>query len=288
VVVYRRERRRRLTLVLLVLTSLALISLDERGSALLDSVRSAAQDVVTPVQNLADDVVNPVSDWVSGLGQADELQSENDRLRRELAQTRTALAAGANERARLRELLAIQDLPNVEDAEGVVADVVTQETGNLARAFRISKGSASGIAKGMPVVVADAAGDGALVGQVYAVSRNSAIVRRIDDRDFGVGAQLVQGDAFGPKGTASGQGDSNFLRFSVIDQTGAVALKKGDVAITLGSLFEPYPRGLVIGKVVHSLAAGGAIARDAELQPIVDLDQLTAVKVLKYPPAGTP
>jgi cell shape-determining protein MreC len=141
----------------------------------------------------------------------------------------------------------------------------------------------------MPVVVADAAGDGALVGQVYSVAKSSAIVRRIDDRNFGAGAQLVQGAAFGPKGIASGQGDSNVLRFSVIDQSSAaVEMKRGDVAITLGSQLEPFPRGLVIGTVVHSVAAGGAIARDAELRPIVDLDQLDAVKVLKYPPATAP
>jgi rod shape-determining protein MreC len=289
VVVYRQDRRRRVTLVLLILTSLALISLDERGSGLLNSARTAAQDVVSPVQDLADDVVNPASDWFSGLGRANELQDQNVRLRQELAQARSGIAAGAAARARLAELLTLQDLPNVADSDGVVAQVVTQQTGNLSRSFRISKGASAGIAKGQPVVVADAAGDGALVGQVFSVSRNSAIVRRIDDRDFGAGAQLVQSNAFGPKGTASGQPDSNLLRFSVYDATGAaVAMKKGDVAITLGSLFEPYPRGLVIGTVAHSVAAGGSIVRDAELRPIVDLDRLDAVKVLKSPSASTP
>jgi rod shape-determining protein MreC len=277
------------TLVLLILTSLALISLDERGSGLLNSARTAAQDVVSPVQDLADDVVNPASDWFSGLGRANELQDQNVRLRQELAQARSGIAAGAAARARLAELLTLQDLPNVADSDGVVAQVVTQQTGNLSRSFRISKGASAGIAKGQPVVVADAAGDGALVGQVFSVSRKSAIVRRIDDRDFGAGAQLVQSNAFGPKGTASGQPDSNLLRFSVYDATGAaVAMKKGDVAITLGSLFEPYPRGLVIGTVAHSVAAGGSIVRDAELRPIVDLDRLDAVKVLKSPSASTP
>jgi rod shape-determining protein MreC len=289
VVVYRQDRRRRVTLVLLILTSLALISLDERGSGLLNSARTAAQDVVSPVQDLADDVVNPASDWFSGLGRANELQDQNVRLRQELAQARSGIAAGAAARARLAELLTLQDLPNVADSDGVVAQVVTQQTGNLSRSFRISKGASAGIAKGQPVVVADAAGDGALVGQVFSVSRKSAIVRRIDDRDFGAGAQLVQSNAFGPKGTASGQPDSNLLRFSVYDATGAaVAMKKGDVAITLGSLFEPYPRGLVIGTVAHSVAAGGSIVRDAELRPIVDLDRLDAVKVLKSPSASTP
>ncbi len=55
-----------------------------------------------------------------------------------------------------------------------------------------------------------------------------------------------------------------------------------------GSIGEPFPANLVIGTVVHEVGAGGAIARDAELRPVVDLDALTVVKVLKYPPAPIP
>jgi len=86
------------------------------------------------------------------------------------------------------------------------------------------------------------------------------------------------------KGNA-GQPGSNLLRFSVIvdSATGAV-LKRGDVAVTLGGDKDLFPPNLVIGSVVHEVGAGGAIARDAELRPIVDLDALTVVKVLKYPP----
>ena len=66
-------------------------------------------------------------------------------------------------------------------------------------------------------------------------------------------------------------------------------LNKGDVAITLGGLDDAnYPRGLVIGTVVRTVDAGGTIARDAELRPVVDLDALTIVKVLQYPPVPIP
>ena len=47
--------------------------------------------------------------------------------------------------------------------------------------------------KGYPVVVGDTKNGAALVGQVVSVSQSRAVVRRIDDRNFGVGAQLVQG-----------------------------------------------------------------------------------------------
>ena len=292
-VVTRTDRRRRFTLVLLVVTSLALVSLDEQGSGLIDSARTLAQDVVAPVQNLADDVINPTADWFDGLGRANELQDENARLRSQLNDARSEVASAKGSLARLDELEAILDLPDVADADGVVADVVTQRADNFSRAFRISKGSSSGIAKNMPVVVGAASVSGnvrsALVGRVASVSRTSALVERIDDANFGVGGLLVQGTGFGPKGTASGQRGSNLLRFSVIDNsTTSVVLKKGDVVVTLGSIIESYPPGLVVGTIVHEVGVSGALARDGELRPVIDLDSLTVVKVLKYSPPAIP
>jgi rod shape-determining protein MreC len=283
VVVYRQDRRRRVTLVLLILTSLVLISLDERGSGLINSARTAAQDVVSPVQHLADNVFTPVTDFFDGLGRANELQSENEQLRRELAQAKSQAAAGAAARARIKELDGLLDLSTVEDYNGVVADVVDQETGNFDRTFRIDKGADAGIDRNMPVVVG-----GALVGTVYSVAKSSAIVRRIDDRAFGVGAQLIENGTAGPKGIASGQADSRFLKFSVVEGAAGTGMKKGDIAITLGGLGDVYPKGLPIGTVVQSVAAGGSVARDAELRPTVDLDSLDVVKVLKFKPLVLP
>ena len=53
-------------LVLLVLTALALISFDERGSAAIDSARSAAADVIQPVRSASSSAFNPVTDWIDG------------------------------------------------------------------------------------------------------------------------------------------------------------------------------------------------------------------------------
>lgn len=288
-VVYRHDRRRRVTLVLLVITSLALMTLDERGSGVINSARTAAQDVVSPLQTLADDVVNPASEWLDGLGRANELQDENERLRRQLADARSGVAAAKASLARLNEIERILDLPTIDDSTGVAADVISQGAGNFTRTFEIAKGTDAGIARGMPVVVGDQKSGAALVGQVQSASRTRAIVRRIDDRNFGVGAQLVQGAGFGPAGTATGQPDSSLLRFSVIvDSASGAVLNKGDVAVTLGGNDEFFPKNLVIGTIVHEVGAGGAIARDAELRPVVDLDALTIVKVLKYRPVPIP
>lgn len=282
----RHDRRRRLLLVLLVITSLALVTLDERGSGLIDSARTAAQDVVSPVQDLADSAINPAADWIDGLGRANELQDENEALRRKLDAANAQIATGKADAADLEQLRNINDLTNVDDGDAITAQVVGTGAGNFSRTLRLSKGSSSGITKDMPVV-AGKDGTAALVGRVARVSSNSAIVERIDDAQWGAGAQLRQQGRDGPKGTVGGQRDSNLLRFSVIDTSATnPTLTKGDVVITSGS--EGYPPGLVVGTLVRTVDAGGAIALDAAVRPVVDLDALTFVKVLRYPPVPAP
>jgi rod shape-determining protein MreC len=271
-------------LVLLVITSLALVSLDERGSAVINSARTAAQDFVSPLQDLADDVFNPVSDWLDGLGRANELQDQNEKLQRELDAARAEVAAGKADQAELDQLRQSNDLVNVADGEGVTAEVVGQGAGNFSRSLVISKGSSSGIALGQPVVWG-VKSKAALVGTIVRVSANRATVQRIDDPGFGAGAELMPTGAEGAKGIAVGQRDSSLLRFSATDSSSTASVpKKGDIAITLGGADDPkYPRGLVIGTVVRGVSAGGAVARNADLRPIIDLDSLTFVKVLKAP-----
>jgi hypothetical protein len=125
----------------------------------------------------------------------------------------------------------------------------------------------------MPVVVADSSGDGALVGQVYSVSKTSAIVGA-STTAVRRRAQLVQETAFGPKGTASGQARRPALLRDRGQRRGDD--EQGDV-ITLGGGFLKAYRGLVIGKVAHSVAVGRSVAA-TELRPVVT-DRLDVVKV---------
>jgi rod shape-determining protein MreC len=289
VVVYRQDRRRRLTLVLLVITSLVLISLDERGSGILDTVRSAAQDVIAPAQEVVDDLVNPVADFFDGLGRADELDAQNAQLRRRIAALegeveRSRVASDENES--FREVF---DIPQLEDAGGIVAEVVSGSVDNFRRTWRVNKGSNAGIEVNMPVVVGGDSG-GALVGVVRRVARDSAVIERIDDREFGAGARLVQADGTGTVGAVHGLADSALLSFDVIDTgTAGVAIEKGDLVVTAGPGFgSVFPGGLPVGRIVRSVPANTAVQRDARVRPVVDLDSVDIVKVLRPLPGSTP
>lgn len=272
-------------MVMLIVTSLVLITLDQQGTGVVATLRSTAQDVISPLQDLADDVISPATDFFDSLGRADELQSENERLRRANAGLESQIAADRSTVADAQGVKELVDLPDIADYDSVFAGVVDGSTGNFQRTFQIDKGSDDGIANDMAVVVG--AHGGALVGKVTSVSKSRATVLRIDDPDFGVAVQLLDpSGALGPIGLANGQRDSTFLELLIGDS--AQKLTKGEYAITRGLNESPFPRGLAVGTVVRSVDPSTATAERAALRPIVDLDRLTIVKVLRYQPPATP
>ena len=152
--------------------------------------------------------------------------------------------------------------PDIADGDAVTAEVVGGAPATSRARCASRRASSSGIAKDMPVVVGTD-GRPRSWARSCAVSANRADRRNASTtRNFGVGAQLdADGRRGGPKGIAEGQRDSSLLRFSVIDNssTGERA-EEGRRRDHAGRRRTTYPRGLVIGTVVRSVDAGGAVA----------------------------
>jgi rod shape-determining protein MreC len=282
VVVYRQGRRRRISLVLIVVTSLALISLDQSGAGVVSTARTAAQNIISPIQNLADDAINPVTNFFDSLGRADELEAENAQLRRKLAAAEGAVAEGQDATRQLQEIQGLLDLPQIADYDGIVASVVDGPVDNFSRTLQLDKGSDSGIAVDMPVVVTG----GALIGRVVQVSKTRSTVMRLDDPQFGVAVQLQPPDRVGPKGVARGQRSSTLLTLQTLESK--EALTKGELAVTQGSANSLFPKGLLVGTVTRNVDVASATQQQAQLKPVADLDRLDLVKVLRYSPPPTP
>ena len=283
--VYRQDRRRRLTLILLIVSSLVLITLDQQGTGVVSTLRSAAQDVVSPLQDVADTAISPVTDFFDSLGRADELQAENEQLRRRNAGLQGQIAANQAAVADAQALKDLADLPDIADYDSVFASVVDGSIGNFERTFQIDRGTDDGIAEDMAVVVG--ARGGALVGKVISASKTRSTVQRIDDARFGVGVQLVDpSGGLGPRGVAQGMRDSAFLDLQIGSAT--QRLVKGEFATTYGTGESPFPPGLAVGTIVRNVDPTTATAAHALLRPVVDLDSLSIVKVLRYQPAVTP
>jgi len=263
-------------LLLLVLTAVTLLTLDERtgGLGVVDTVRDAARDALAPVRDATDSVTSPVSDFFQGIIQYGRLEDANARLREQLAARDAELAAVADARRERQELLDQQQLEFVGDLPAVAARVVLASPSNLDLTVEINRGRNSGVSPGMPVVT----GAG-LVGRVVDVSRTRATVLLVSNPTSSVGVRMA---ATGEVGVASGQGASSSLQVDNVDPGAKVSPE--EPVVTSGLQQSIYPSGIPVGRVRTARVPPGAVQQEVTVEPFVDLRRLTFVKVLQWSP----
>lgn len=180
---------RRRAIVLLLLTSVLLLTLDLRGNAIFDAARSGFNTFMEPLESAADVATKPIVNAWRGITQYEDLRAENDRLRdRVAAQNADWIAAQAAIQDR-EELLEERDLPSLGDYPRITAMVVGPSPSNLDQVVQINKGRDHGIEVGMPVVA-----PGGLVGKITApVLADTAYVMLITDQRYATGAKVIAG-----------------------------------------------------------------------------------------------
>lgn len=275
--VYRRTSRPRFTLLLLVLTAITLLTLDERSNGLgvVDVARDGARDLFAPVKDAADAVFTPVTDFVDGAVHYGDVKAENDRLRLQLAEQEAATLRAADAEREREVLLDLSGLDFVGDIPTVEARVVATPASGFELTLSIDQGRDEGVAPGMPVV-----SGGGLVGRVTDVSRRGATVRLITDASSNVGVRLAE---TGEVGVAAGRGSGSTLR---VDMVGPAAkLDKGATLVTSGLQNSVFPPGIPVGKVVAATTSSGALQQDVTIEPTVDLERISFVRVLQWSPA---
>jgi len=274
VVVYQAGNRRRTILALIVLTAVAVITLDVRGSGPISALRGGAHDVVNPIAGVFDTVFSPVGDWIDGVTSAASLKDENAQLRRRLDAARGQGAAARAATQENKDLKKLLDLPFVDNAGGIAAQVVEGAPSNFEFTVQIGKGESDGVGVDMPVVT----GAG-LVGRVLEVSRDRATVLLVKDPRSGVGVRIEKSST---PGVVKGRGDSDTLRVDFVDPNADVT--KGEVVYTSGQQSSSFPAAIPIGTVSKVTKAHGDLQQDVLVKPLVDLSHLDYVKVLRPPP----
>lgn len=272
--VYRRESRRRPIIALIVITCLALITLDGNDNGVIGSIRHTARDAVAPVQGLVDDAFDPVANVFDGVTKVDGLESENAQLRSRVARLEGKLSRERGVGDEYSQLARLLDIPDVEDVTGVVARVIRGPAGNFERAITINKGTSQGIVAGMPIV----AGDG-LVGKVTDASRTQATVTLIDSPGLGVG---VRTEKSREQAVTQGRSGDRLLRLGFIDNPRA-PIEVGELLFTAGSDGAAYPADVPVARVVRIDRDRGDLDPDVFVEPLVDLDKLIYVKALRMP-----
>lgn len=276
--VYRRASRRRSVLILLVLTSITLITLDARGNngGVTGTMRDAARDSMAPVQSAVDDVLSPVNDWIDGVTRSSQIKQENRVLRRELAEARGQAAESQGALRENKELRALQRLPWAPGLRGITAQVVGGSPGNFESTIALDKGTADGVMNAMPVVAG-----GGLVGRVVHASGKRATVLLLTDPTSGVSVRLGN---TGDRGLVNGRAGSNLLRLVVEPD---VTVKRNDLVVTSGLEGSVFPANIPVGRVVSVKKEPGAIESTILVRPLVDVGRASFVRALEWPLRGS-
>lgn len=276
----RRSRRALLTIIVLVLISVTVVSLDESGrfSGLTSGLRSAARTVYSPFQSAVSDIVTPIGDFFAGAVNYGSLQEENQKLQAELGALRQNMVERPYAQRQLRQLSALQHLTFLDNLPTVLAQTQRVNPSNFAATITIDKGLADGISLNMPVV-----GAGGLVGQVAQIYHHSATIRLITDGQSAVGVTF--GTANNQTATVIGQGAGNPLSAQYIPP--GVDVPKGGVLSTSGLPGASYPRGIPVARVVSVRTISGATQQTVTAVPLANLDQLAYVAVVQWTPSPT-
>ncbi len=183
--VYSVNRRR--AIILLVLTSVLLLTLDFRGNPVVDRARAAFSWVLTPFVTAGDVIANPIKNIWHGATDYQDIQRENEELREQLAQQRGDQLAARAIYSDYQELLTLNGL--IANYPRVTARVVGERTSNFRQTVDIDRGSGDGIQTGMAVI--NSAG---LVGKIHKVYPDRSVVVLVTDQEYTIECKVSGSD----------------------------------------------------------------------------------------------
>lgn len=242
-----------LTVVPAVLSAMGLRDLVKEG------VRLAA----TPFQWCISGICDGLRGFTEYFTEFDRLKAENEALKEQLRDYENAVAENDVLQSENRWLRNYLSLKNEHiDYTFVDAAIVGREAGSLATVLTLNRGTAHGIAAGMPVIT-----ENGVFGYVKEVSLTSCRVVSIVETATAVGAFIERSGV-----TGLVEGDY------VLRDDGRVLLKglplgadvsEGDPVHTSGT-GSVYPRGLLIGRVVSVAPDPYSRTLTATIEPAED------------------
>ena len=268
---YGGDNRGRLLIIVLLVTSLFLITLDLRGVQVIDGLRTGTQTALTPVQKAGSWLVSPFRNFLSDVthlgrtrNQMEKLTAENEKLRLTLQNRKTA-------DAQLKQLKGVLNLAGTAGYEVVNAKVISQgSTTSFTQTITIDAGTSSGVRANMTVL----SGYG-LVGVVKYAYRDSALVQLASDPAFKIGARIAGTQQIG---ILSGQGTRKGV-LQLLDNTTQV--RKGDALLARGSQNgRPFVPGVPIGEVTSVDNSPGAVTQTADVKFYANFSTLGVVAVV--------
>ena len=273
------EGRARLLLVILIVTSLFLITLDLRGVKVIDGFKQGTQTVLSPFQRAGAVVLNPVKNFFSDVTQLGRTSNQIEKLEAENAELKLQLLNRKNADGQLQQLEEILDLAGTAGYKIVNAKVISHGSSqSFAQTITIDSGSNAGIKKNMTVL-----SQFGLAGVVKDVYPNSALIQLASDPAFKVGARIAGSQQIG---ILSGQGNRS-ANLQLLDNSTTVNV--GDVLLARGSIANrPFVPGVPLGYVSRVDNSAGAIAQTATVRYYTNFSTLGVVAVVVSGPSVNP
>lgn len=271
--------RSRLLLVLLLVSSLFLITLDLRGVNLASGIRGTVATIFSPVEKLFSTIFSPVGNFVGDLRNIGQSNEKIEDLTKEIDRLKSKEILDEDTIGQLSQLRNVLDLAGRGNYKIVAAKVINRgSAATFKETITIDVGSSSGISKNMTVI-----SDGGLVGVVKSVSSTSSIVLLMSDPTFKIGVRIAGTQSIG---VLSGQGGNTYL-LQLLDATGDI--KVGDKLVARGSEGgRPFVPGVPVGSVIEVQSNSSSITQNADVEASANLNRIGIVAVVVAPPKSDP
>lgn len=265
------SNRGRLLLVMLIVSSLLLITLDLRGISVIGGVKNGVGTALAPVQKVGNWAVTPLKNFLSDLVHLGRTRSTITKLKEENAKLRAELVQKQNSFGQASQLKEALDLAGRASWKTVSAKVLAQgSTISFTHTITIDQGSRAGIKPNQTVIN----GSG-LVGVVKTVFPNSAVILLASDPAFKIGVRIARNQSIG---ILSGQGSNSGL-LELLDNTSE--LRKNDVLLSRGSTNNtPFVPGVPIGRVSKVFDSTNSVSQVADVTFYANLNALGVVSVI--------
>jgi len=273
------QSRTRLLLVILIVTSLFLVTLDLRGVKLLDNLKQGMQNVVSPFQRTANTVFSPVKGFFSDITLLGRSGSQIEKLEKENAALKLELLERQDADVQLDQLKNILDLAGTAGYKVVNAKVISQGSyQSFTQTVMIGSGSNAGIAQNMTVL-----SEYGIAGIVKEVYPNSALIQLASDPAFRIGVRIVNSQQIG---FLTGRGERSGV-LQLLDNS--TDINEGDVLMSRGSIANrPFVPGVPVGYITTVDNSAGTIAQSATVRYYTDFSKLSVLAVVVGGPSTNP
>ncbi len=235
--------------------------------------RDLVNVLATPLQKCFGYITDAVDGFVSYYTKFDELVAENAALKKENAALHDQLYNAEeieNENEFLRDFLEMKRAHT--DYRFMDASVIGRGSGNYMTVFTVDRGTAHGIAQGMPVV-----SESGVLGYVDEVGLTWAKIRTLIESTSSIGAYIERTGEIGLVTGSFTLAEEGVCEISYLAADSDVRV--GDRVLTSG-YGSVYPRDLVLGTVTEIIPDDVSRTITARITPTATLEGLEKVMII--------